>query len=283
MTEPWTVVRILEWTADYFRDQGVDSARLDAELLLTGVLDLDRVGLYLQYDRPLNADELTSYRALVKRRAAREPLAYILGKCEFWSLPISVSPSVLVPRGDTEILVEEALERLAESATVLDIGTGSGAIAIAIAHERPKVQVEAIDISAEALAIAVQNAELNEVGSRVVFRQEDFGQLSGGPYSMIVSNPPYIPECDRDGLMPEVRDHEPHQALFAGADGLKAYRHIVEQAPACLIPGGWLLLEIGINQSEPVVALLRGAGFEEITVRDDYAGIPRVVCGRKQG
>ena len=281
MTEPWTVVRILGWTADYFREQEIESARLDAELLLAEILDLDRVGLYLQYDRPLNPAELTSYRALVKRRAAREPIAYILGKCEFWSLPIMVSPSVLVPRGDTEILVEEALERLESSDSVLDIGTGSGVIAIAVAHEKPQLQVAAIDNSAEALVVAVQNAELNGVAARIVFRQEDLGQLSGGPYNMIVSNPPYIPEGDRDDLMPEVRDHEPYQALFAGADGLTAYRQIVEQAPACLVSAGWLLLEVGINQSEAVVALLCAAGFDNITVRDDYAGIPRVVCGRK--
>ena len=246
------------------------------------MLDLDRVGLYLQYDRPLNEVELTAYRALVKRRAAREPIAYILGKCEFWSLPILVSPAVLVPRGDTEILVEEALDRLETNAMVLDIGTGSGVIAIALAHERPQVQIEAIDNSPEALAVAVQNAELNEVSARVIFRQEDLGKLSGGPFNMIVSNPPYIPDADRDGLMPEVRDHEPSQALFAGVDGLDAYRRIIDQSPQRLVAGGWLLLEVGINQSEPVAALLRAVGFNDITVRNDYAGIPRVVCARKQ-
>ena len=283
MTEPWTVVRILEWTADYFREQGIESARLDAELLLSNLLDLDRVGIYLQFDRPLSSAELTAYRALVKRRASREPLAYILGQSEFWSLPIKVSPEVLIPRGDTEVLVEEALERLDNKGPVLDIGTGSGAIAIAIAHERPLVQVEAIDLSAEALAVAAQNAELNRVGERISFRQEDLGRLSGGPYSMIVSNPPYIPEVDRESLMPEVRDHEPHQALFAGVDGLAAYRQLVEQTPHRLVAGGWLLLEVGINQSEPVAALMCAAGFDNITVRDDYAGIPRVVCGQNQG
>ena len=282
MAEPWTVVRILQWTADYFREQGIESARLDAELLLTKVLNLDRVGLYLQYDRPLNPEELTSYRALVKRRAAREPIAYILGKCEFWSLPILVSPAVLVPRGDTEVLVEEALERLEADGTVLDIGTGSGVIGIAIAHEKPQVQVEAIDNCAEALVVAAQNAEQNGVGARIIFRQEDLGRLTGGPYSMIVSNPPYIPESDRDELMPEVRDHEPPQALFAGADGLAAYRQIVAQAPTRLVAGGWLLLEVGIDQSEAVSTLLRETEFADISVRNDYAGIPRVVCGRKQ-
>lgn len=283
MAETWTVVKILEWTAGYFREQGVDSPRLDAELLLADLLDLDRVGLYLQFDRPFNEAELTAYRALVKRRAAREPLAYILGQAEFWSLPFRVTPEVLVPRGDTEVLVEEALERLGERGQLLDIGTGSGAIAIAIAHERPQLQVEAIDVSAGALAVATENAELNAVADRVSFRQEDLGGLSGGPYNMIVSNPPYIPEGDRAGLMPEVRDHEPALALFAGSDGLAAYRQIIDQAPDCLDAGGWLLLEVGIDQSESVVALLSAAGFNDISVRDDYAGIPRVVCGRKQG
>jgi release factor glutamine methyltransferase len=282
LTEIWTIVRILEWTADYFREQGVDSARLDAELLLSDLLDLDRVGLYLQYDKPLNPVELKEYRALVKRRAAREPIAYILGQQEFWSLPMLVSPAVLVPRGDTELLVEEALKGLETGGTVLDIGTGSGAIAIAIAHERPEVQIEAIDISAEALAVAIKNAELNGVSAQIIFRQENLAQLTGGRYDMIVSNPPYIPESDREGLMPEVRDHEPPLALFAGADGLDAYRQIVAQAPAHLVPAGWLLLEVGIHQSEPVAELLRAADFVQITVRDDYAGIPRVVCGQIQ-
>lgn len=283
LTETWTIVRILEWTATYFREQGIESARLDAELLLAELLDLDRVGLYLQYDRPLNAVELTAYKGVVKRRATREPLAYILGKREFWSLPILVTPAVLVPRADTEVLVEEALNYLESGGSVLEIGTGSGAIAVAIAHEKPEVQVEAIDISSEALAVALQNAELNGVSERICFRQEDLAQLTGGPYNMIVSNPPYIPESDWEGLMPEVRDHEPHLALFAGLDGLSAYRKIVEQAADRLVPGGWLLFEVGIHQSEPVVALLRAAYFDHVTVRDDYAGIPRVVCGRKQG
>lgn len=180
LTETWTIVRILEWTATYFREQGIESARLDAELLLAELLDLDRVGLYLQYDRPLNAVELTAYKGVVKRRATREPLAYILGKREFWSLPILVTPAVLVPRADTEVLVEEALNYLESGGSVLEIGTGSGAIAVAIAHEKPEVQVEAIDISSEALAVALQNAELNGVSERICFRQEDLAQLTGG-------------------------------------------------------------------------------------------------------
>jgi len=282
-TESWNVVRILEWTAAYFREQGIESARLDAELLLADLLDLDRVGLYLQYDRPLNLAELKDYRTLVKRRAKREPLAYILGKREFWSLPLLITPAVLIPRADTEILVEEALKQLKDSDILLDIGTGSGAIAVAIAHERPAVLVEGIDISAEALAVAVQNAELNGLLDRIRFRQEDLAFLTGGPYNMIVSNPPYIPESDREGLMPEVRDHEPHQALFAGPDGLGMYRKIISQVPERLVSGGWLLLEVGIDQSEPVAALLAAANFNNVTVRNDYAGIPRVVSGRHQG
>jgi release factor glutamine methyltransferase len=280
LAEIWNVVRILEWTADYFREQGIDSARLDAELLLSDLLELDRVGLYLQYDRPLNADELKAYRALIKRRAAREPIAYILGQREFWSLPMVVSPAVLVPRPDTEVLVEEVLKHL-KNGKVLDIGTGSGATAIALAHENREIKVEAIDISAEALQVAARNAELNGVRDRIIFRLEDLTQLTGGPFEMIVSNPPYIPEADRDDLMPEVRDHEPHLALFAGVDGLADYRKIVDQSLELLIAGGWLFLEVGMNQSEPVADMMRTAGFINISVRDDYAGIPRVVYGCK--
>jgi release factor glutamine methyltransferase len=279
MSETWSVLRLLEWTAGYFVAQGIESARLDAELLLGDVLKLNRVGLYLHFDRPLTAGELATFRALVKRRAAREPLAYIRGHCEFWSLSLKVSPAVLIPRADTEVLVEEALARLPVSGRVLDIGTGSGAIAIAIAHERPQAEVAAIDVSPSALAMASSNAEHN--GVRVAFATGDLDQLSGGPYDLLVSNPPYIAETVRSSLMPEVEAHEPGLALFSGADGLAAIRRIAAQAPTLLATGGWLLLEVGYDQSTVVRELLATAGLTDLFVRDDYAGIPRVVGGRK--
>ena len=282
MAESWTVLSILEWTADYFRKQEIESGRLDAELLLADLLDLDRVGLYLQFDRPLNKAEQTTYRELIKRRAAREPIAYILGKTEFWSLPLKVSPDVLVPRGDTEILVEEALAKMVGPCRILDIGLGSGAIAIALAKENSEATVRGIDISPEAVAIAVENARENEVAGRTEFLVENLADFSGGPYDLIVSNPPYIPYGDLAGLMPEVRDFEPVGALDGGADGLDAYRAILQQAPGQLVDGGWLLVEIGINQVEDVTRLFTEAGFVDIQIRDDYGGIPRVVTGMKK-
>ena len=282
MTETWTVLSILQWTADYFRHQGIESARLDAELLLADILELDRVGLYLHFDRPLNKSEQADYRALVKRRSTREPLAYILGKSEFWSLPIKVSPAVLVPRPDTEVLVEEALAKIDKACRLLDIGIGSGAIAIAIAHEKNEVMINGIDISPEAVAMAVENARFNGVSDRVNFTVGNLENLSGGPYELIVSNPPYIPHDDLAGLMPEVREYEPAGALDGGTDGLDAYRAILRQAPDQLVAGGWLLVEIGIGQAEDVSQLFTEAGFVDIKIRDDYGGIPRVVTGMKK-
>ena len=282
MADTWTVLSILEWTADYFRGQGIESSRLDAELLLADVLKLDRVGLYLHYDRPLNNDELAAYRGLVKRRAAREPVAYILGETEFWSLPIAVSPAVLIPRGDTEILVEEAVQYIDKPCRVLDVGIGSGAIAIAIAHEKSDAEVSGIDISPEAIAVATANARRNGVDGRTRFSVGNLEQLSGGPYDLIVSNPPYIPHADIETLMADVRDFEPAGALDGGTDGLDAYRAITRQAPGQLVSGGRLLVEIGIDQAEQVRQLFTDADFIDIQTRNDYAGIPRVVSGMKK-
>ena len=282
MVETWTVLSILEWTADYFRGQGIDTPRLDAEVLLTRVLELDRVGLYLHYDRPLVKEELAAYRALVKRRAGREPVAYILGETEFWSLPFSVSPAVLIPRGDTEILVEEALKAISGPCQVLDVGLGSGAIAVVLAHEKPNIRVSGIDISPTAVAVAVENARRNGVAERTDFTVGNLAALSGGPYELIVSNPPYIPHGDLEGLMPDVRRYEPVTALDGGPDGLDAYRAIVRQAPDRLAAGGRLMVEIGINQAENVRQLFTDAGFIDIQTRNDYAGIPRVVSGMKK-
>lgn len=282
MAETWTVLRILEWTTDYFRSQDIESGRLDAELLLAEVLDLDRVGLYLQYDRPLDKSEQVAYRALVKRRAAREPIAYILGKTEFWSLPMMVSADVLIPRADTEILVEEALKRMDGACRLLDIGIGSGAISIALAHENKQAEVSGIDISPAAVALATANAVANGVAERTNFSVGDLADFSGGPFDLIVSNPPYIPQGDLAGLMPEVRDFEPATALDGGVDGLNAYRAILQQAPDQLNAGGWLLVEIGIGQAAELQQMFTEAGFVDIQIRDDYGGIPRVVTGRKK-
>ena len=282
MSERWTVLRLLRWTADYFTGRGIDAPRLDAELLLAETLGLDRVGLYVNFERPLQGDELAAFRARVKRRAAREPLAYILGHTEFWSLPLKVTPAVLIPRPDTELLVEESLPRLGDGPRqVLDIGTGSGALAIALAHERPACTVTAIDVSMAALDVAAENAHANGVAERIRFVPGDLGALPAGPFDLVVANPPYIPSGELATLMPEVRDFEPPLALDGGADGLAAYRTIVAQADTVVTVGGWLLVEVGAGQAAAVQALFAAAGLTEVFVSRDLAGIERVVGGRR--
>ncbi|GAB6083077.1 peptide chain release factor N(5)-glutamine methyltransferase [Desulfuromonas carbonis] len=280
MAESWTVLKILKWTSGYLAERGIDNGRLDAELLLADLLQLDRVGLYLNFDRPLNAAELTDFRQRVGRRARREPLQYILGRAEFWSLPFRVGPAVLVPRPDTEVLVEEALARATPAARILDVGTGSGAIAVALAHELPAARVAAVDISKEALLLAAENARVNGVAERVTFTPGDLHALADGEFDLVVANPPYIAATDLAGLMPEVRDFEPQLALDGGSDGLDAYRALARQASKLLVPGGWLLVEVGAGQAPAVQELLAAAGLGELFCRADYAGIPRVVGGR---
>jgi release factor glutamine methyltransferase len=279
--ESWTVLKLLRWTADYFAGRGIDSPRLDAELLLAETLGLDRVGLYLNFERPLQAAELATYRDRVRRRAGREPLAYILGMTEFWSLPLKVTPDALIPRPDTELLVEQALQRVAGPARVLDVGTGSGALAIALAHERAEWQVTALDLSPAALAVAGENAGANGVAERIALLEGDLAALPDGPFALIVANPPYIAHAELATLMPEVRDFEPHLALDGGPDGLDAYRALAGQAGRVLIPGGWLLVEVGMGQAPAVQALFAAAGLTELFSALDLAGIERVVGGRK--
>ncbi|MCF6179987.1 MAG: peptide chain release factor N(5)-glutamine methyltransferase [Geopsychrobacter sp.] len=281
MSESWTLLKLLRWTTGFFREKGIDNPRLDAELLIASVLELDRVGLYLNYDRPLVADELARIRPLVKRRAQHEPLQYLLGKTEFWSLDFKVSPAVLIPRADTEILLEEALEKATESGELLDIGTGSGAIAISFAHEKEHWQVAGLDISTAALEIAQGNALRHALASRCTFMAGDLACLPERAYDLVVSNPPYISTSEYETLMPEVREYEPAQALLAGEEGLDCYRLLAAQVEKVLKPGGWLLLEIGFRQQHAVTDLLVKAGLTEIYCRQDYAGNPRVVGGRR--
>jgi release factor glutamine methyltransferase len=281
LSEVWTVLRLLRWTADYFTGRDIDSPRLDAELLLAETLGFNRVGLYLNFERPLEAGELAAYREKVRRRANREPLAYILGRTEFWSLSLKVTPAVLIPRADTELLVEEALPRLADGGRVLDVGTGSGALAIALAHERPECVIMAIDVSSAALSVAAENAGSHCVAERVRFVQQDLAVLPAGPFDLIVANPPYIPSGELAALMPEVRDFEPHLALDGGDDGLDAYRALARQIGSALAPEGWLLVEVGIGQAAAVGTLFAEAGLTELFSSRDLAGIERVVGGKK--
>lgn len=279
MSDSWTLLKLLRWATEFFTGKGIDNPRLDAELLLAHVLGLDRVGLYMNYDRPLDAEELNKLRPLVKRRGQREPLQYLLGSTEFWSLEFKVSPAVLIPRADTEILVEEALSKVDESGLLLDVGTGSGAIVVSLAKELEQWQCEGIDLSTEALAIAQENVDGNQVTDRVELFQADLNQLPQKKYNLIVSNPPYIAQDEWETLMPEVRDHEPQMALIAEREGLACYQSLLDQASDHLLTGGWLLVEIGYQQAEAVQQLFIDAGFADVYLREDYAGQPRVVGG----
>lgn len=282
-SESWTLLKLLRWATEFFSGKGIDNPRLDAELLLAHVLGLDRVGLYMNYDRPLNAEELDKLRPLVKQRGQREPLQYLIGSTEFWSLEFKVSPAVLIPRADTEILVEEALSRAGESGTLLDVGTGSGAIVVSLAKELEQWQCEGIDISAEALTVAQCNVDGNQVTDRVQLFQADLNRLPQKKYNLIVSNPPYIAQDEWESLMPEVRDHEPSLALIADREGLACYQSLLNQAADHLLSDGWLLVEIGYQQAEAVQQLFVDAGFEDVYMREDYAGQPRVVGGCLKG
>jgi release factor glutamine methyltransferase len=277
----WAVLEVLRWTTAHFEKHGVASARLDAELLAAHAFGMSRIELYAHFDRPLAAAELASYRDLVSRRLAGEPVAYLLGHKEFWSLDLLVDSRVLIPRPDSETLVEEALDRFAgPGGRIADVGTGSGALALALAKERPEAQVFATDISPEALAVARANAE--RLGLAVTFWQGDLDQalVPAGRFELIVANLPYIPSAEIDGLAADVRS-EPRLALDGGADGLALLRRLIEAAPELLQPEGCLALEVGAGHAGAVEEFLRGAGFGGIRSRRDLAGIERVVSGVK--
>lgn len=282
MNEAWTIRRITKWMTDDFRARGIGTARLDAELLVGHVLSVDRVALYMDLDRPLKESELTRIRDLVARRRKKEPVAYILGHREFYGRRFATTPAVLIPRPDTETLIERALAILSadDEARALDLCTGSGCIGVTLAAERPRMRVDMTDVSAEALAVARANAESNGIVEGIAFYEGDlFAALpEKTSYRLITVNPPYIPIEDASAIEPDVAEHEPHLALFAGGDGLDVVRRIVADAGRWLADDGVLLMEIGIGQSEAVVALLRqGNAYRDLAVHKDLGGIDRVV------
>ncbi len=259
--------------------KGVENARLESEWMLCAVLGLDRMGLYVNFDKPLTDVELAGYRDMVTRRGRREPLQYILGSQEFMGMEFEVSPAVLIPRHDTEVLVAEAVARAGGEGSLLDIGVGSGCVTVALASALPKATVSGVDSSPQALALAQKNAD--KLGVAIALYEGSlFGPFTGRRFDLIVSNPPYIPTADLETLQPEVRDYEPLQALDGGADGLDFYRLIVPAAPGHLSHGGWLLFEVGIGQAEAVREMLGRTGFSELFVAKDPNGIDRVVGGR---
>jgi release factor glutamine methyltransferase len=281
--ETWTTLKILNWTKEYFASKGIENSRLEAEWLLCAATGLDRVGLYLNYDKPLNRDELALFRRMVARRARREPLQHILGSQEFCGLEFQVSPDVLIPRHDTETLVEEALKRAPGAARVLDVGTGSGCIAVTLAKRLPAARVTAIDISAPALEMACANARAN--GVEVEFLPGSLLEpVAGRRFDLILSNPPYIPSEEIKKLEPEVRDGDPLQALDGGPDGLAIYRRLIPAALEHLEPGGWLLVEVGIGQARDVAELFDTAnGYGKVVTARDPGGIQRVVGAARKG
>lgn len=284
MQELWTIGRILKWTEQYFKQKNIESPRLDAEVLLSHILGRERIYLYVHFDEPLEPTELARYREAIKQRVQRVPVAYIIGEKEFMGLTFRVTADTLVPRPDTEILVQAAVERLrahGEAPRFADIGTGSGAICLSVLHFLPKAQADTVDISPAARAVAEENAAALEVADRITFHTGDLlAPLAGQCYDAILSNPPYIPDGDIAALAPEVRLKEPHTALAGGKDGLDFYRRLTADAPALLEDGGFLAVEVGIHQAAPVAALA-APSFSRTEILKDYAGIERVVIAWK--
>ena len=255
-----------------------DTGRLDAELLLAHTLGRNRIELYTDFDRPLSSQELDAYREAVARRARHEPVAYILGEWGFRRLTLNVDRRALIPRPETEIVVERALLHLAglDTPAVLDVGTGTGAIALALADEHPGARVTAIDISADALALARENAERTGLAIELLEHDLQAG-LPGGPYDLVVSNPPYVEPAELPTLMADVRDYEPHLALV----GSGATEAIARAALGALVPDGWIVLEVGDGQAPATADLLDGLGYAEIATTPDLTGRDRVVEGRR--
>jgi release factor glutamine methyltransferase len=279
--------QLLEEAAQRLDAGGVSTPRLDSQVLLAHCIGRDRQFLYAHPEYDLANTEGERFRAMVARRMSGEPVAYITGEKEFWSLTFEVNPNVLIPRPDTEILVEEVLRRCREEGKpcvrLLEIGTGSGAISVAIASELEQAAITATDSCPEALAIAEKNALNNQVAERISFIWGDLFGPAEGIYDIVVSNPPYISEREFDLLPPEVREHEPRRALVAGADGTEFHRRIVRDANRFLEKGGWLAMELGVGQRGALEKMLHENEYYDIVFHRDYAGIERVVLARTRG
>jgi len=279
MTETWTPLKLLAWSQEWFAKKGVDAPRLTGELLLSHALRCDRVRLYLDFDKPMGDAELAAFRELVKRRAEGEPTAWLIGRREFYGRPFAVTPDVLVPRPETELVVEAALAALPEGGRALDLCAGSGIIGVTLALERTGARVVATELSPAALAVARRNAEA--LGAAIELLEGDlYGPLSADArFDLIVSNPPYVPSGELPGLAREVR-REPAMALDGGPDGLSLLRRIVAEAPRRLVPGGTLVLEMHESHAESLPALCHAAGFAIAEPRKDLAGLWRFVVAR---
>ena len=293
MAEAWTVRRLLEWTAAFFTRKDVPSPRLSAEMLLAHVLGVPRIKLYTDYLRPLGDAELTPYRELVRRAAEQEPIAYLTGKAPFFNLEFEVTRDVLIPRPDTETLVEDVLQTARiqpglEAPRVLDLCTGSGCVACAIAHHLKNATVAATDISEAAVSVAGRNVERLKLSDRVTVARGDLYEpvsrmVDARPFDLIVANPPYIPTAQVPALDRSVREYEPLKALDGGADGLDLHRRILQGAPDRLVPGGRVYLEIAFDQGERARRVAADfTDFEDVRLLKDYGGRDRVLTARRK-
>lgn len=290
----WTIARVQDWTSKDFASRGLSSPRLEADLLICHALGIRRVDLYVRFDQPLSADELTRVRSLVERRRKHEPIAYITGSRGFYGRSFAVDARVLIPRPETELLVEIALEHLPPLGAIdsvsdapvqprpvrraLDVGTGSGILAITLAAEREDLVCDAVDLSEGALAVARSNAESLGVSDRVRFLHGSLLEpVKGEKYSIILSNPPYIASAEVDGLMPDVRQFEPRSALDGGASGYELIEPLLAMAREAIEPGGLFAMEFGHEQGPGVLARAKAAGFEDAVIKKDLAGLDRVL------
>ncbi|NNM86779.1 MAG: peptide chain release factor N(5)-glutamine methyltransferase [Phycisphaerales bacterium] len=290
----WTIGALLQWTSDFFTRNNIDEPRLSAEMLLSHALGCNRMALYTRYEHVPTTEQTTAFRELVKRRRENTPVAYLIGRTSFFSFDLAVSPAVLIPRPDTETLVEQVIRIVRqipgwETPNILDVGTGSGCIAIALAKSLPGAQLVACDVSPDALTIALANAQSLGVADRIRFLQGDlFAPLAQPPtpgaFHVIAANPPYIATGQLRELMPQVRDHEPTLALDGGPDGLDFYRRIGGEASDFLIAGGLLIVETAFNQTEQVRQLFQAnTQLGDLRIVTDAAGHPRCVLARKIG
>jgi len=286
LPEAWTILNLLKWTTSYFKSHDIEQPRAASEILLAHTLSMDRVDLYIQYDRPLDPKELAVFRGLIQRRLQREPVAYIVGEKGFWSLDLKVTPDVLIPRPETEVLVETALsiippEPSPEPFRILDLGTGSGAVVLALASERSGHCFYGVDYSHKALTVARDNCLRHGLGEAITLLQGNWFESvkdRRGYFNIIVSNPPYVSDSDFQILSPEVSRYEPREALEGGPDGLNAIRIIIEKGIHYMTPGGWLLFEICHNQRTEVERLITVSGaYTDFSVVKDSGGFDRVI------
>ena len=279
-----TVLEVIKLSTEYLQKKGVESPRANAEILLAEILKCKRLELYLAFDKPLAENEVQVYREAIRKRGLRIPLQYIVGNVEFYGLKLIVNENVLIPRPESELLVEKIINDSDKSNNlkILDIGVGSGNISLSITKNLPNSKVVAIDISKSALDVANQNAEINSLQDRIEFRLFDFMNddlNSLGKFDLIVSNPPYVSENDYESLEPELKNHEPKIALTDNSNGISFYKHIIEASNQLLKKPGKIYFELGIDQSIQVQKYFEQNNFTNIKITKDYSGIDRIICG----